>query len=193
MKLLVMILSLIATGCAYKIGHQDRKLPEGYKTVFVSQFTNATKSVGAEAFFTTAMIRELKRSGFAFVADRNQAELVITGRIMMMDYSGTSTTAGFQTFPDPDDNNRVRTFNASLFTRYLLSAVAHVKVLKTVDNSVVWQSTFRGSKNFLAPSITNAGVRSANPLYNQSIRDENVRVVANEMMNEAFDQLTESF
>ena len=187
MKLYLFTAFLFLSSCGYNWGHYNRSLPGGYKTIYVQQFDNTSKEVGIEGFFTNAMIREFQRSGFTVVTDKNSAELILHGTISSVDYIGSRSRTDF-----PTTRSGV-IFNSSLFTQYRVHVLSNLKVTKSIDNTVVWQTTLQGDKHFQGPQLFESGLRASNPLYGQSVREQTLKLVAKEMMNDAFDQLTENF
>lgn len=191
MKLLVFSLLLGFSACSYKLGHEDRSIPGGHKTVFVNMFENQSQEVGAEAFFTNALINELQRSGFILVTEKDSAEVVIDGLILNVQNSGS---VSIPTFYEVDHlNNQAKSFRASMFTEYLLSVSANLKVKRTRDSKVIWQTYLKSQKGYRGPLLKKDGLRSSNPLYNQSTKTQTMKLLAKEMMEEAFDRLTENF
>ena len=68
-----------------------------------------------------------------------------------------------------------------------------LKLVTAADNKRVWQTTLRGQQDYRGPLLKNFGVRSSNPLYNQSAREQTLSLIAKDMMNDAFDRMTENF
>lgn len=185
MRLIMLGLLLINSACVYNWGHGDRALPDGYKSVFVEIFDNKTQEVGVEIDFTNAMIKEIERSGFAVVTDKHSAELILSGSILSVTFTGSASATGSGAFPDNP--------TASLFTNYVFNAMTTIKVRRSSDNKVIWTTNVTGTSNYQSSNLTQAGLRSSNPLYNQSSRKQTAKIVAKNMMTEAFDRLTETF
>jgi hypothetical protein len=80
-----------------------------------------------------------------------------------------------------------------LATEYRILVTATVRVVRLADNTEVWSGSFNGERTYSAPAVTLAGVNSVNPLYNLSARRQNIDSVANDMMAEAHDRITENF
>jgi len=186
LRSLCVLLFLGVQSCGYNWGHYNRALPEGYKTVFVDVFDNKSQEPVAEILFTNAIIKELQRSGFVLVRDKSRAEVVLKGTVMTVAFAGLNSTTSFS-----DAQNQA--FRSSLFTQYQVNIASNLKLYRAIDNKMLWQTTVRGGKTYFGPRLTNAGLRSSNPLYNQSARKRTMKVVAQEMMNEAFDRMTETF
>ena len=185
MRLITLLFLLASSSCAYNWGHGSRSLPKGYKSVFVEIFDNRTQEVGLEIDFTNALIKEIERSCIAIVTDKNSAELIISGTILSVTYTGSASSTGVDAFPDNS--------TASLFTNYVFRAMASLKARRSSDDEVIWSTNVDGTTNYQSSNLTQAGLRSSNPLYNQSSRKRTTKLVAKDMMTEAFDRLTETF
>ena len=186
MKIIALGLFLTLSACGYNIGHYNRTLPKGYKTIFIEMFENRSPEVTSEAHFTNALIKEFHRSGFVLVRDKSAAEVIVKGTVMSVTSLGRNSTVNFR-------NLAGNAYDATLFTQYGVDAVVHLKLLQAIDEKVLWQTTLRSQKNYYAPILTQSGVRSSNPLYNNSARMRTIASVAQQMMNEAFDRMTENF
>lgn len=192
MKLLSLALLISLSSCAYHFGHGNRSLPGGHKTVYVEIFENKSKEVGAEASFTQALNKELVRSGFSVVTSPNMAELVLKGSILRVtNYDGGQ----IQNFYAEDHANKTAPVKlpATYFTSYAMSVMTNLKAVRSRDQKVIWQANLAGYKNYLGASLTKQGIRSSNVLYNQSRRKQTMKLIAQELMQEAFDRLTEKF
>lgn len=177
---------LFTSACAYNWGYKDRSLPQGYKTVYVETFENQSQEVGVEIDFTNALIRQIERSGFATVTEKSSAELILSGTILSVTFTGNSSVTGKELF---GENNK----SASLFTNYVFHSTATIKARRSSDDEVIWSTTIDGSTNYQSSKLTQEGLRSSNPLYNQSSRKQTAKLVAKDMMDEVFNRLTENF
>ena len=154
-------------------------------------FENQSQEVGAETYFTQALINELQRSGFIIVTDKSSAEVVINGTILGVLNTGAGS---FSTFYKTDHiAKKSAPYSASMFTEYLLTVSANIRANRTRDDKMIWQTFLRNQKNYRGPRLKKDGLRSSNPLYNQSTKKQTIKLIANEMMSEAFDRLTENF
>src|SRR4051812_37988558 len=81
MRLIVFILLLFNSSCAYRWGFRERAVPGGYKQIAVPIFKNKTPEVGIETDFTNALIRQFERSQVAHIASRTIAPVRIDGLI----------------------------------------------------------------------------------------------------------------
>ncbi len=191
MKLLAILFPLLSLSCAYQIGHQNRSLPGGHKTVFVEMFENQSSEVGAEAAFTQALKEELQRSGFTQVASKNAAEVLLKGAIISIESINSGSEPGFRNVNPA--TNQEETYVASYFTVYSVKASTNLKLVRARDEKVIWQTNVVGEKAYRGSLLKKQGLRSSNVLYNQSRRQQTVKLVAKDMMQEAFDRLTENF
>lgn len=178
------IFLFLFSGCAYHFGASKRQLPGGGKTIYVTMFENRTQEeVGIEVDFTDAFVQALARSGVAEVKNSASADLTMKGVVHNVGYLGKTPNANL---PDRFQNT------ATLFTEYQTTVTIILKIYDK-NNKEVWQGQFLGEKNYKAPQLTTPGVRTANPLYNQSARRQTIRAIAKEVASEAVGQLTEGF
>ncbi|MNY58066.1 hypothetical protein D3C86_1943590 [compost metagenome] len=68
-----------------------------------------------------------------------------------------------------------------------------MKLVRQADGTELWSGSFSGERTYVAPQVTLAGVNSVNPLYNLSARRQNIDIMANDIMTEAHDRITENF
>jgi hypothetical protein len=188
---LIVLLSFAIAGCAYHFGDQERDIPGGYRTVAVPVFKNKTMETGIEVYFTNAMIREFERSRIGSVTEQAQAQTTLEGTIDSVEYIPTSEISnsdkknGITTKPLPE-------FSV-LTTEYRIFVRTTLRLLRNSDKKVLWEGNFEGERSYLAPKIGKAVINTANPLYNQSARYQNIQVMAGDIMNEAHNRLTENF
>ncbi len=174
-------------GCAYSIGIEDRRLPEGYKLISVPVFKNSTQEVGVEVPFTNALIREFTRSQVAKVVNKSDAQVVLEGNVERIQYdvaNQISCVAGTVCLIPK---------NTILNTEYRVSVWTKMILKRASDGQILWSQTFMGQKSYLAPKIEFEGLNSANALYNHSSRQENLSAMAIDISAEAHGRLTENF
>lgn len=191
MKFVYCLLLLSLCQCGYNWGHGKRTLPGGHKTVFVEIFENNTKEVGAEFAFTNALSKELERSGFVIVTTKNQAEVIIQGTILEVLNVDSASQPDF--FAVDYQNMSAQGYSASFFTNYSMVVASNLKAVRSRDEQVIWQTNLRGQKDYRGSLLKKQGIRSSNVLYNQSRRKQTMALIAEDMMREAFDRLTENF
>lgn len=180
-------LSLSLSACAYQFGYAQRTLPGGYKQVAIPVFQNKTKEVGAEKYFTDALIREFNRSQVAEVIDRNGAQVVVEGQIKSMDFKPSSLASS------STSNNINLPTNTVLATEYQVIIVANVKLRQLSDQKVLWQSDFKAEQVYQAPQVGLATLNTVDPVYNHSAHKDVIEKLSRDMMNDAHDRMTENF
>ncbi len=178
---------LVGVGCAYKIGPGSRSIPGGHQQIAVPVFANRTQEVGIEMSFTNALVREFQRSKIARVVDKPLAQARVEGSIDSIQYlPGAKRVAG-------DSSAQYLPSGTVVASEYRVLIRASVRVINAADGKTLWTGQFSGERTYAAPLVTIAGVNSVNPLYNLSARRQNIDVMANDMMIEAHDRITENF
>lgn len=184
-KALLIILILLPTACAYRFGLSDRKLPGGYNQVAIPVFKNATQVVGVEVPFTNSLIRRFARSQVAEVTDRDTSPLLLEGSITDI----TSHSVAIQT----DRQLETLPKGSVLTTEYRVVVTTELILKRRSDDKVIWQGRFTNERVYPAPRIGQAVLNSANSTYNHSVRMETLARLADEMMDEVHDRMTENF
>jgi len=177
----------MTSGCAYHYGLAERALPGGYTQVAIPMFKNQSNEVGVEPFFTNSLIRRFSRSQVARVTEREASPLVLLGVIdAVQTVNGPAVT---------NDASQLRTLpdQAVLITEYRLVIRAHLTLKRKSDDKIMWQGSFSNEKVYAPPRIGGELVNSANATYNQSVKMETISQLAEEMMAEAHDRMTENF
>lgn len=186
----VSILSILIfglVGCGYRFGLGDRALPGGYSQVAIPVFKNKSADVGIETAFTNSLIRRFSRSQVARVSDKDSSPLILLGRIDSVEtIQGPAVTRESTQLPTLPDR-------AVLTTEYRLKVSAYLILKRKSDEKILWQGNFVNEKVYAPPRIGAAVVNSANATYNQSARMETLARLADEMMAEAHDRITENF
>jgi hypothetical protein len=187
MRLIAFITVLLfLAGCSYRWGFRERAVPGGYKQIAIPIFKNKTPEVGIEADFTNALVRRFERSQVASITSKNGAPVRLEGIIEKLDVqSGPGLRGG--------DPNTLLPTDAILTTEYHLFVRCKIKVLRQSDEKVLWEGVIAQQKNYQAPRIGEPVVNSANALYNESARRYTLGQLAEEMMSEAHDRITENF
>lgn len=172
---------MLFSGCAYRFGLSERALPGGYTQVAIPVFKNSSDVVGIETYFTNSLIRRFSRSQVAKVTDKESSPLLLIGTIDKVDViNGPASTQGL-----PEQ--------AVLFTEYRLVVKTHLILKRKSDDRIMWQGNFSNEKVYAPPRLGQVTVNSANATYNQSARMETIARLAEEMMTEAHDRMTENF
>jgi hypothetical protein len=82
---------------------------------------------------------------------------------------------------------------AVLTTDYRLVVTTSLKLKRRSDDRIMWQGSFQGEKSYSAPRIGTPLANSANATYNHSVRMQTISAIADDMMTEAHDRMTENF
>ena len=181
---LAVLATVFVMGCGYSFGPKDRSIPGGHKKIAIPIFKNKSQEVGIEMSFTNSLLQEFQRTQVAEVVPESLAEATIHGEITSLKYVGDGTLKASDANTLPLDT--------VLWTGYNIVLDVSV-VLIRADGKILWQSTFRGEKSYTAPQITRAGLNSANPLYNLSSRRQNIDLMAQDLMAQAYGRITENF
>lgn len=183
--LLTTFMLFTLNACAYHAGMVERSLPGGYRQIAIPVFKNFSQEVGIEVAFTNSMIREFEQSQIAEVVPVEKAPLKLEGEINSVKYESRSQAT--------EHENKALPAGSVLTTSYRILVEATIRLRRTTDQTVLWQGKVVNERVYNAPRIGSAVVNSANVLYNQSARNQNITVLAAEMMEEAHDRMTENF
>ncbi len=174
-------LILFCASCAYRQGAPERTLPGGSHEVRVPMFKNLTQEVGIETFFTNALIEEVNHSHVAKLNPSSDVELL--GTIESVQYiSSGPATAGV-----------IGKDTLSVNREYRVVIVIELVLKKRFEEQPLWANKFTGERSFASSFIKSPIVSGANPLYNLSARRRNISELAQDMVAEATDKLTENF
>lgn len=174
---------LLLNGCAYRFSSQDRRLPGGYDRIAVPMFKNLTQETSVETYFTSAMIEELQRDQFSKVVGKEDAQVILEGELAGIQY--------VQGSPLVDDKLKNR--KVFLVADYRIYVTVIMKLKRVSDQKLLWNGTFQGEKQYPAPQVTTEGLDTANPNYNHSARLQNLKILAKDVMTQAYINLTENF
>lgn len=180
-KVFLFAILLLSTSCAYRWGENQRSLPGGYRQIFVPIFKNSSMEPGVEIAFTNFFIQEIERAQVARVVERERAEVVLEGEITEVTSSGEQIT------------NEKTILGFSQARQYLLNVVVRVQLKRLSDGKTLHSGTYSRQRTYKAPSLTQAGLNSMNPLYNRSAQHQNIETMAKILMAEAHDRLTDNF
>lgn len=183
----LLIFSILFSGCAYEVGYQKRALLGKYKSVAVPVFKNQTQVTGVETYFTSTLIKEFERIKTVKVTSKSASPVYIKGSIDEILIEGMSPIQGgaepFDRLPR----------EAALYSVYRLKLKLKIQVLRRDDQVVVWNESFSREKVYKAPQIESPTINSANALYNESAKQASLSEMADELMTDIYDRLTESF
>lgn len=187
---LALFVTGLISGCSYRFGYQDRKLPEGYASIAIPVFQNKTQVTGIEPYFTNALIREFQLSGVAQVESKDQALTFIEGEIFSVEVKPTAQVEGGKT---GNEETKYLPKNTVLDTAYRVIATIRLYLKRSSDKKIIWSGTFKDETVYNAAIISVPGVNSLNPLYNNSALHQNIDNLAKKMMKDAHDRMTERF
>lgn len=194
--LMAFFVCALLSSCAYRWGFTDRKLPGAYDQVAVPIFDNKSEEVGVELDFTNAFVNRMERSKAAHIVDKNLAPAVVEGsveRVQVLLGSGVTGTSQDDTSPNKNKEIPKLPEQAVLTTEYRVVVTVKVQLRRTSDQSILWLSTFQSEKSYQGPRIGTKIVNSADATYNQSGRRDTIQRLAEEMMTEAHNRMTENF
>jgi len=182
----LLFLSPLLASCAYHLGNQERDIPGGYRTVAVPVFKNNTMETGVEVYFTNALIREFARSRIGRITEKSQAQTTLEGTITSISYIVASQIGSSET------STAIPNYTV-LTTGYRVFVKTSLRLIRNSDQKVLWAGNFEGERSYLAPKVGKEVINSADPLYNQSARNQNLQIMAKDIMTEAHNRLTENF
>ena len=177
----LLIAAFAQVGCAYRVGLAERQIPGGYSLIAVPIFKNLSAEPGAEVLFTNAMIREIERSSLAKVTNKSGAQVVLEGSVQGVTYAATETVA--KDLPPGTIQNKT----------YSVRINASLKLQRVSDQKVIWTGAFEGESTYFAPLVSVTGLNTVNSLYNHSAHQKEIEKLAESMMAEAQDRMTENF
>jgi hypothetical protein len=178
---------MFSNACAYKFGLSNRALPGGYAQIAIPIFRNETQEVGIETLFTNSLVRRFARSQVATVIDQDNSPLVLEGSVHQLKIiNGSGVTNSPNQLP-------LLPTGTVLTTEYRMAVTTKIKLRRRSDDKIVWEGSFTNERVYQAPRIGTPVVNSANATYNQSVRMRTIALVADDMMSEAHDRMTENF
>lgn len=177
----------LASGCAYRAGFSERRIPGGYDLVSVPTFKNSTPEAGVEVYFTNSLIREVERSKLARVVPKASAQTTLIGSIDRIEY-----LAGSPTKASRDESNFLPE-GTVLNAEYRILATVKLELRRNSDQKSLWAGVFQGERSYQTPRIGVTSLNTANAIYNHSAHYVNLQAMAADMMAEAHDRLTENF
>jgi hypothetical protein len=175
--------------CGYQFQNAQNPLVKlGVKKIYVQNFSNQTIRPGIEHFFTTAMVREIRKGGIFEIADSEEsADAVLKGTITSVEDLPSASAL------EIDASTPVNV--AASFT----ARVACQITLRDKSKRVIFQDVFGGSKSHPA-SIVLIGrnridpvANATAPLINESEQRIAVRYLSDQMMFEAYQKMVDLF
>jgi hypothetical protein len=184
---LLAVMAVLSSCSGYHIGDSDRQIPGGYRTVAIPVFKNKTMEAGIETYFTNALVREFERGRVGRVTAKSDAQTTLEGSIDSVGYVVTTQVINGQS------GGEFLLPNMLLNTEYRILLLATLRLRRNSDQKVLWEGAFNGERSYLAPQIGLEGVNSADAVYNQSARYQNIEAMATDLMNEAHNRISENF
>lgn len=192
----VMLLALSACS-SYQLGHGDRKFPGGYDRIAIPIFKNRTPEINIETYFTQSLRLEFERSELAQVTSKDGAQVIIEGIIGTISYRPTVQTDDTkEEIGSPivtADNVSPLPKDTAFNQAYGVDVGVTIIARKVSDNKILWRSSFTKTRTFQAALLGAPGVSNSGPIYNQDIREITIAAIADDMMSEAHDRMTENF
>lgn len=182
----ILVIAFFALGCAYRWGHTDYRLAGGYEQLAIPVFKNQSREPGVEIYFTNSLVRQFERSKIASVVSESLAPLSLQGVVIGVDYIGESLI-------ESDANSNSLPTGTVLNTQYRVYVTTRLRLVRNSDQKVVWEGEFKNERVYVAPRMESAVTNTADPLYNQSARHLTISKLADDMMLEAHDRMTENF
>jgi hypothetical protein len=154
------------------------------REVAVPVFENRSQEVGIEMAFTNALISEIERSKAARVVPEQRAPVVLYGVIESIDYLPGNKTEGAG-LPA----------GAVLAAEYRVLAVVSLRLERTntAQAKPLWERRVTGEVTYTAPQVRQGALNTVNPLYNLSARRIKIAELADTLMLQVFDRLTDHF
>ena len=195
-KVLAFILiSTVLTACSYRFGYAYRKLPGSYDQVAIPVFKNDTSQVAVEPYFTNALIEEFERSKIAQVVPKARAPVILNGSIKQISFVRDAYVKGtFKKGSAPTSSEVARLpKNTAIATSIRIYVTSDLVLVRASDQRELWRGSFQNEIVYSAPRIGTEIVNSANANYNDSAFKQKISELAQVMMEEAHDRVTENF
>jgi outer membrane lipopolysaccharide assembly protein LptE/RlpB len=181
--LLIVTSCAILFSCGYQFQGRHNPLKElGVERIYVAQFRNRTYRPGIEQLFSTAMVREIRKSGsFRLVDSEADADAVLEGTVIRADATISSTKS--QSISTEKVVDVAAEYN---------SAVSVSVQLRDKSGKVIFSRTAGSNKIF--PGATSLGDRGATvPLVNESEQRLAIQFLAAEMMAGVYQRMIDTF
>lgn len=176
------------------MGQGDRKIPGGYELISVPLFKNQTGEVGAEVYFTNAMIEEVERNGMAKVRPRADAQAIIEGAVTSINVVQGGQVVLAESAKELLSTNRyVPGEQIGMASEYRAIVGIEMRLKRISDGAVLWSGTYSGERRFGATQVFQSQLNSINATYNQSGRHQTLELLSKAMMAEAYESMVENF
>lgn len=194
-----LLVIILLSGCSYRFGYSYRSLPGGHELVSIPVFKNKTSFVALEPSFTNALRAEFERSKIARVVSKNIAPVVLQGTIESLRYDRGVFVQGGAQYEDVANPALGTTAipqlpkDTAIATEIRVYVTSSVKLVRSSDQKTLWTGSFTNEIVYSAPRIGTPVVNSSNANYNDSILKAKVTQLAENMMEEVHDRVTENF
>ena len=168
--------------CGYGLQGTKNPLQDlGIKRIFVESFRNETYRPGVEQLFTTAMIREIEKSGhFEIVSNAKNADAILVGTVVSAASSIGSTKS---VTVDTKEFQIASEYNASIGVSILL---------RDPRGRVIFSQQVSGSKAY--PGATQTGDAGATvSLVNDSEQRIAYHFLAAQLMSSVYQRMVDIF
>ena len=149
--LLLPLFFLVASSCAYKMGFSEGVLPGGYRQISIPIFKNKTQEVGAEAYFTNALLQEFHRSRGVTVQSMELAPVSVEASIDHIGWRSLAVVTGVDTF----GIGRTAPFlppQSLLATEYRVEVRVNMLLRRKSDDRVLWRGSLIHEKKLPSSS-----------------------------------------
>ena len=122
-RLLIVILSVLLSGCGYALAGRGSTLPASIKTIGIPLFTNRTTVFNLETTLTTKVRSEfIGRGKYDILPEATGVDALLTGEVTTVSIAPASINA------------------QQLASRYAITMVASVVLKDTKTNMVLWDN-----------------------------------------------------
>jgi outer membrane lipopolysaccharide assembly protein LptE/RlpB len=174
---------IFLSACSYQLQGRNNPLRElGIEKIYVTQFHNRTFTPGIEQLFSTAMVREIQKSGtFRLVSSEKEADAILSGEVTGSD---TNTSSSKSLLISTNKTVDV----ASEYTADVQCAIS----LVDKNGRTIFSQSASGSKIY--PGAARLGDAGAtNSLVNDSEQRLAVQFLASQMMAGVYQRMIDIF
>lgn len=183
LKLLQCAIAFLLLSCSYQFQGSKNPLKElGIEKIYVKEFRNDTFRPGIEQLFSTAMIREIKKSrSFTIVNSEEAADAVLIGTITSAEVAPNSTKSVALSSSK----------NMDVSSEYVAAVNCSI-ILRDRTNRVVFSQSVPGSKIFPG-SVRTGDAGATTSLVNDSEQRLAIQFLASQMMASAYQRMIDTF
>ncbi|MBY0370634.1 hypothetical protein K2X33_08110 [bacterium] len=177
---------LVMTGCGYSLQHRLKTGFDNPQGIFVPIFDNETDEVGAERFFTNALIRELQSRGLGTLSSPRQGAYKLQGTVTRIGYVPAAST--------PTPYNGLQDYRR-LPTEIVLDVDVTLRLTDPASGKVLWTQKFSNFRR--VPGVVdrtyNYEAPSSVGVLQQSLIESQYAGIARDMMRDVYDAMMELF